>query len=284
MEPRRNKNRRSAGSDKGSKIQAICYSIGIAICLATLILPMIGRMKSDGTVSTFKSNVEEVDDQSQQKMLDDAAAYNSMLFQTQAAGITLAQNDILSDAHYNELLNYSDGMMGMIDIPKISLSYPIYHGTSDEVLNAGIGHIEGTSLPVGGNSTRAVLSGHRGLPTSKLFTRLDELVKGDLIFITTGKQKLAYSVNDIQVVEPDNTDVLQIQPDKDLVTLITCTPYGINTQRLVITGERIPFDEQQEKTVGKKFLPSWTELAIIGVPFAIIFALLSALALKAQKA
>ena len=134
-----------------------------------------------------------------------------------------------------------DGVMAYLDIPKIGQRLPVYHGTSGEVLDKGIGHLSGTSLPVGGKSTHCVLSGHRGLPSSKLFTDLDQLVKGDEFHLHVLGEVLAYRVDRVQVVEPTEVGSLGIQPGKDLCTLVTCTPYAVNTHRLLVTGHRVPY-------------------------------------------
>lgn len=142
--------------------------------------------------------------------------------------------------NYKEVLNLSeDGIMGYIQIPKISVDLPIYHGTSEEVLEKGVGHIQNTSVPIGGSSTHSVLTGHTGLPNAELFTRLDELVVGDVFYIHILNERLAYKVYEIKVVLPDNIDELRITSGEDLVTLVTCTPYGVNSHRLLVKAERV---------------------------------------------
>lgn len=151
---------------------------------------------------------------------------------------------------YKELLNTgANGVMGSIRIPKIGVELPIYHGTQERELARGVGHYEGTSLPVGGESTHAVLSGHRGLPSADLFTRLDELEEGDLFIINTLDRDLTYRVDQITTVLPDNTEYLEIEQGKDYVTLVTCTPYGVNSHRLLVRGvrtENLPVAEEDE--------------------------------------
>ncbi|MDF7640761.1 class C sortase [Bifidobacterium sp. ESL0784] len=142
------------------------------------------------------------------------------------------------DSEYQSLLNAGDGVMGNVRIPKISVNMPIYHGTSDGALLHGAGHLYGTSLPVGGKSTNAVLSGHRGLSSALLFTRLDELKRGDIFYVQTLGRTMGYRVTGIHVIDPQDTRLYRVVPGRDLVTLMTCTPYAINTQRLIITGTR----------------------------------------------
>ena len=144
-------------------------------------------------------------------------------------------------------------MMGYITVPKLKETLPIYHGTSEKVLQSGIGHLEQTSLPVGGASTHAALSGHRGLPTAKLFTDLNLMKKGDKFYITILKDTYAYQVDKITTVLPTDTKQLAIEPGKDLVTLITCTPYAVNTHRLLVRGHRIPYAPQQQDDAKSTF-------------------------------
>ncbi len=149
--------------------------------------------------------------------------------------------------NYKEVLNISgDGIMCYIQIPKISVDLPIYHGTSEEVLEKGVGHIQNTSVPIGGNSTHSVLTGHTGLPNAELFTRLDELVVGDIFYIHVLNDILTYKVYEIKVVLPDNIDELRITSGEDLVTLVTCTPYGVNSHRLLVKAKRVEYEDYTE--------------------------------------
>lgn len=149
--------------------------------------------------------------------------------------------------NYKEVLNLSeDGIMGYIQIPKILVDLPIYHGTSEEVLEKGVGHIQNTSVPIGGSSTHSVLTGHTGLPNAELFTRLDELVVGDIFYIHVLNEILTYKVYEIKVVLPDNIDELRITSGEDLVTLVTCTPYGVNSHRLLVKAERVEYEDYIE--------------------------------------
>lgn len=132
---------------------------------------------------------------------------------------------------------YSNAI-GWIEIPRINVLLPIYHGTDETVLRKGVGHVSGSSLPIGGESTHCFLAGHRGLPDSELFARLGELNEGDVFYLHMFEELLVYEVCEIHVVTPDNTEILKVQPQRELVSLITCTPYGINSHRLIVTGER----------------------------------------------
>ena len=187
-------------------------------------------------VIDYSQAVESVDDTSRQLAWDAAAEYNSR-FLLIGQSFTLSGED---KEEYNSLLNYGgDGAMGYIDIPKIKISLPIYHGTSDEILKKGVGHLEGSSLPVGGESTHCVLSGHRGLPSAKLFTDLNELEIGDRFTLTVLGRELVYEVDQILTVLPEETDPLLIVEGEDYCTLVTCTPYGINSHRLLVRGTRV---------------------------------------------
>ena len=172
------------------------------------------------------------------KMLADAKAYN----QTLAKGVMPDLN--LSNAEksvYNKTLDVTGtGIMAYVDIPKINTTLPIYHGTDDAILQVAVGHIPRTSLPVGGKGTHAVISGHRGLPSAKLFTDIDRLVDGDTFMIQVLDETLTYEVDQILTVLPDDVSALAIDPNQDYVTLVTCTPYGVNSHRLLVRGHRIP--------------------------------------------
>ena len=157
--------------------------------------------------------------------------------------------------NYNNVLNTGgDGMMGYIEIPTIAVNLPIYHSTTEEVLEKGVGHIESTALPIGGSGTHAVLTGHTGLPSAQLFTRLDEVQKGDYFYIHVLDKTLAYRVCDINIVLPDELQNLVAEDGKDYVTLVTCTPYGKNTHRLLVKGERTAVPKEKDKTTAKKQL------------------------------
>ncbi len=171
------------------------------------------------------------------------------------------------------LLANPSGMMARLNIPSIDLDLPIYHGTDDVTLLRGLGHLEGTSLPVGGENTHSVITGHRGLANMTMFTNLDKVVEGDIFYIEVFGQLLTYQVRETKVVEPEQTESLRSQPGKDLVTLITCTPLGINTHRILVTGERIPTPQnpqiQPDPEVPR--FPYWIVIYLVGWCVAIIF-------------
>lgn len=186
-------------------------------------------------VANYDRVVSEMKDTEKEKMFDNAYAYNEALEQISSPFTNY--NEIPG---YDDILNISgSGMIGYVTIPKIGVELPIYHGTSAPVLNSAIGHLEGSSFPVGGSSTHAVLSGHRGLPSARLFTDLDRIAEGDQFTITILDEILTYEVDRIIIVLPDEIDKLSIVPGQDYVTLMTCTPYGINSHRLLVRGYRV---------------------------------------------
>ena len=235
-------------------------------------------------LSTYKSEVTATDTQTIEEQAELAHEYNEALFQISNSSVGDMSTDILSDESYNSILDITGkGIIGTIEIPKIDVNLPIYHGTDDDVLSNGIGHIQTSSFPVGGINTRTVVSGHRGLPNAKLFTRLDELVKNDLFYFKVGGKTLAYKIYKIEVVKKDEApDVIGIEEGKDLATMITCTPYGINTHRLIITGKRVPYNPKKKKAISPKRM-SLREIAFTALPFVIVFILLVKYVLKKRK-
>lgn len=187
-------------------------------------------------VMTYAEHVADMQTDEYERFLNSAREYNSALAET---GIKWGLTDE-EKAAYNEELNIDgSGIMGYIKIQKIQVTLPLYHGTDEAVLQTSIGHLEGSSLPVGGEGTHCLLSGHRGLPSARLFTDLDQLREGDTFTMTVLNETLTYEVDHIWIVEPEDLSHLQIEEGKDLCTLITCTPYGINTHRLLVRGHRI---------------------------------------------
>ena len=173
---------------------------------------------------------------------------------------------------YSDLLNPSkNGIMGYVEIPKIDQEIIIYHGTSSKSLERGAGHVEGTSLPIGGKSTHAVIAAHRGLPGAKLFTDLDQLKKGDNFYLRILDKKLAYRVDQIKTVKPEELSDLQITEGKDFVTLLTCTPYGVNTHRLMVRGNRVPYEDHNGvRSPLMVFLNSWQFKLMVAVAVIVI--------------
>lgn len=247
-------------------IKTALFFIGLGICFYPLLGSVAAQYHLDHVVDTYKKKVKSSNTVSLDEYAKKARAYNEALFQSKEKTVDGSISGLLDQDIYQRTLCITEtGIMGSIEIPKISVNLPIYHGTEEEVLAAGVGHVEGTSLPIGGTNTRTVLSGHRGLPNSKLFTRLDELELGDLFYLKVLDEVLAYEVIDIDIIEPDETDVLSIVPEKDLATLVTCTPYGMNTHRLIVTGERRPYIESEYQDIEPQ-KASMREMIFAGVP------------------
>lgn len=255
-------------------IRNIAVVLGICLCAYPLVSSMVERNNQKEAVSTYESNVEKIQDKDMKHIFQDAKKYNEALYHTKSSIVSVLRGGILSEKKYDELLNISGtGIMGSIEIPKISANLPIYHGTEEKVLSIGAGHLEGTSLPVGGENTHCILTGHRGLPNSQLFTRLDELQKGDLFYLRVGNKTLAYEIKKIQIIKPVDVEGLSIQEGKDQVSLITCTPYGINSHRLVVTGERTAYKESEHLAIEPQ-IASIREVFFALLPFMMIGILL----------
>ncbi len=214
----------------------LIFFAGLALLIYPTLSDYVNSLHQSKAISAYAESVENMDAEKYEAILAEAKQYNTALAQSpQSYERTEEEQE-----QYSQLLNVDgNGVMGYIEIPSIEVSLPIYHGTSDSVLNSAIGHLDWTSLPIGGESTHCVLSGHRGLPSAKLFTNLDKLVVGDTFLLRTLDEVLTYEVDQILIVEPSEIEALQIVPGEDYCTLVTCTPYGINTHRLLVRGHRI---------------------------------------------
>ena len=215
--------------------------IGLSLLLYPTVSDYWNSFHQTKAITTYAENVAALDNASYDAIWDAARQYNRNL-------CSRSNSFLLSEeqkAEYESLLDISgQGIMGYIEIPEIDVSLPIYHGTEDPVLQVAIGHLEWSSLPVGGESTHCVLSGHRGLPSAKLFTNLDQLAEGDLFVIRTLDEVLTYEVDRILIVLPSELQALAAEEGKDLCTLVTCTPYGVNSHRMLVRGHRV--DNQSE--------------------------------------
>ena len=210
--------------------------VGLSLLLYPTFSDYWNSFHSSQAISTYAENVANLDEKKYDELWSAAWAYNQSLLE-RSSEFTLSEEQY---AEYLELLNVSGlGIMGYIEIPEISVSLPIYHGTDESVLQIAVGHLEWSSLPVGGESSHCVLSGHRALPSAKLFTDLDKLREGDIFMLRVLDEVLTYEVDKISIVEPSQVSALQVIEGEDLCTLVTCTPYGINTHRLLVRGHRI---------------------------------------------
>ena len=221
--------------NKSTIILILVFFVGLSVMLYPTISDYVNQRNQSRAVASYAQDVDTMTDADYSAYFDAADAFNAQVAANENA---LYRPDQLTG--YNDTLDITGtGIMGYITISKIGVELPIYHGTSDGVLQIAAGHLEGTSLPVGGESTHAVISAHRGLPSAKLFTNLDQLEVGDTFTITVLDRVLTYEVDKISIVLPTETDELKIAEGKDYVTLMTCTPYGINTHRLLVRGRRI---------------------------------------------
>ena len=215
---------------------ALGFLAGLSLMLYPVVSNYLNARVQSGVVSGYQQYVQETNTEEHIRMISHAKQYNQMLLERDNS-FTLTED---LQQRYNALLNISgSGMMGYLEIPCIDVNLPIYHGTEEDVLQQAIGHIEWTSLPVGGESTHCAISGHRGLPTADLLTHIDRMRVGDRFYLNVLGQKLEYQVDEINVVLPSDTSLLEIEEGKDYVTLLTCTPYGINSHRLLVRGSRV---------------------------------------------
>ena len=232
-----------------------------------LLYPLIGELVSEkyhsDVETTYTAAITDTDDAELTAQRQAAEQYNAMLSGT--AAIT-AGGASAPPLPYADQLTVG-GVMCYIDIPKISVYLPVQHGTSAETLERAVGHVVGTSLPVGGSSTHAVLSAHSGMASSRLFSDIDQLTEGDMFYIHVLGDTLAYKVDAIHTVLPTDTSLLQIEDGKDYVTLVTCTPFGVNTHRLLVRGRRVPYTPEQEATAAaeKPAASSWTRHYLTGL-------------------
>lgn len=232
----------------------IMFFIGLLVLNYPVMSTLYGRLHQEKELEQYDQAVEELETDSHiEEYRRQAQSYNAEL-----AGKEQELQDAFSqkaeeNVEYEKVLDMDQsGIMGSVEIPGIHAWLPVYHGTAEETLEKGVGHLEGSSFPVGGESTHAVLTGHRGLPAAELFTNLDQVKEGDDFFIHILNQTLAYRVYDIETVEPQQAESLTIMQGRDLVTLVTCTPYGINSHRLLIHGQRIPWQEPKEEAEPEK--------------------------------
>ena len=224
-------------------ILLISFFIGMSVLLYPTVSSYWNSKTQSEAIIDYESMLAQYKPEDFTEIFNQADDYNDRLMEL---GDPYAEHYRLTD--YHSILNVNgSGMMGYITIPKISQELPVYHGTSEGVLSVAVGHVEGSSLPVGGESTHTVVSAHRGLPTAVLFTHLDRMEIGDTFYFTILDRTITYEVDQIRIVEPNDTGLLQIEEGKDYCTLLTCTPYGINTHRLLVRGHQV--DETQTRNI-----------------------------------
>lgn len=257
------------------------FLLGLAVLLYPPVSDYWNKLHQSRAIASYVEQVEQMDTSAYEKVWNDAVAYNQTL-PGKAGRYTMSEEEL---AEYESLLNISGtGIMGYIEIPSIDCSLPIYHTTKESVLQIAVGHIEGTSLPTGGIGTHCVLSGHRGLPSAHLFTDLDRMVEGDLFILQILNETLTYEVDQVRIVEPYEMDALEIDPNMDYCTLTTCTPYGINSHRLLVRGHRVE-NLKEAKSVRITFdaIQVAPELVSILIAMPILIILLGILLVKTRK-
>lgn len=247
-------------------IVIVCiFLAGVSLLLYPTVSDFWNRLHQSRAIIDYTQHVDELKQEDYDRMWGEAEQYNEKLRKNPDRYVMTEEDR----EEYDSLLNVSDtGIMCYIDIPAIDCSLPIYHGTDDAVLQNAVGHLEGSSLPVGGEGTHCVISGHRGLPSARLFTDLDKLKEGDVFLLQVLERTLTYEVDQIVVVEPEDMSQLEIVEGEDLCTLVTCTPYGINTHRLLVRGHRIPNREEDRNEKGSDFsakIPSVAAAAVLAL-------------------
>lgn len=252
------------------KLSTILFVIVFLAGLSLLLYPTVSdywnSFHQSRAIASYVDAVDNTDEQKLEEMRQAAEAYNEKLLSKQDR-YDMSDSD---RAEYESLLDVSGtGVMGYVEIPSINVSLPIYHGTDNTILQIGVGHIEGTSLPVGGASTHCAVSGHRGLTSSKLFTDIDQMAEGDTFKLYVLGETLTYEVDQIRIVLPDELNDLKIEEGQDYCTLITCTPYGVNSHRLLIRGHRIANDAQGLIVEDVKQVQPLHEAIVLGILFLV---------------
>lgn len=262
---------------------AVMFFAALGLTLYPVISNYVNRKYASEIYTAYQEAIAQTDDTKLEQERDRAAAYNQALI----SGNGFTQDALQSASEsYDSILNLaSDGMMGYVEIPKISVRLPIYHGTGDGVLRKGVGHLLGSSLPIGGGSTHSILSGHSGMASQTMFTDLEQMEIGDVFYLRVLGDVLAYQVSEINTVLPTDTSLLGIWEGQDNCTLVTCTPYGINTHRLLVTGKRIEDTEAEQIASGAKAADGtdshWMQYYLRGlkIGLAVVFGLLTVLLL-----
>lgn len=266
----------------GNLVICIIFLAGLSLLLYPFVANQWNNYRQKQLISGYEQVVSEkeaaegIDYDAERKKAED---YNEALLPCVLPdSFALAESSGVDPVYMNTLNIAGDEMMGSVEIPKINIKIPIYHTTEEEVLNKGAGHLEGSSLPVGGANTHAVISAHRGLPSASLFTDLDQLKEGDHFLIHVLNETLCYEVDKISVVKPEDTSALAVEDGQDLVTLLTCTPYGVNTERLLVRGHRVPYVEEEvkeEKTVlsGSSLHTNYLLWVFVGLSVTALFIL-----------
>lgn len=273
-EPRKGKKKRISLS---TIILTVIFLVGLGVMLYPTVSDYWNSFHQTRAIANYDAVVAELDETDYEALFQAAEEYNEKL---RGLGAPFSEHEQLSELYYSVLDVAGNGIIGYINIPKINVNLPIYHGTSDSVLNVAAGHLEGSSLPIGGEARHSVLSAHRGLPSAKLFTDLDELEVADIFTITVLNQVLTYEVDQILIVEPTQMEALNVAAGQDYCTLLTCTPYGINSHRMLVRGHRVENidDRVIVVTPDAQKIPTYYVIPAVGVPllFIVLFIMLVA--------
>jgi sortase A len=251
-------------------IFVLCLIAGLCLLLYPTVSDLYNQYKAGQTIRSYKNQMQKLSPQKSAKLWKQAKAYNRALAK-RGQNFQLSKQE--REKYYKTLNPNGDGIMGYIVIHKLKENIPIYHGTSEKVLQIGSGHIDWTSLPVGGENSLSVLSGHRGLPSARLFTDLDKVKRGDKVVLHVLNHTLTYKVDEIKVILPTQPKSLYIRPGQDGLTLMTCTPYGVNTHRLLVHGHRVPNDKVSAKDASPSKKPLWILIAAAAGTAFLIFLL-----------
>lgn len=282
------------------KISGILFGLMFLLGFAILIYPIVSNQwntyRQNQLISSYEELIGKMAEEDFTKEWEKANAFNDTIIHNNIFGDVFGENgDDIKNTEYWQILNVgNDGVMGYVSIPKINVKLSIYHGTADDVLQTGIGHLNGTKLPIGGESTHSVLAAHRGLPSARLFTDIDQLERGDMFYIHVLDETLAYQVDQIlDMVDKDDNETLQkalqIEEGQDYVTLFTCTPYGVNSHRLLVRGTRVPYngEEEIESTAAESMLKSiqnyYMIYLILGLSVTLLVILLMRFLIKPGK-
>ena len=271
-------------SRKKGKIINIILVLMLLAGVVVVLYPTVSNwwksLYATRAIASYVNAVEDLSDDEKAEMLEAARRYNESL--PLGVRFTLSPEEY---AVYERLLNVSGtGIMGFIQIPTIGVNLPVFHTVEDTVLQDAVGHIQGTSLPIGGETTHSVLSGHRGLPSARLLTDLDKVVEGDIFTVTVLDRTVTYLVDQILVVLPEETEALAIEKGEDYCTLVTCTPYGVNSHRLLVRGHRVEnIYETEEVTQEALRLPSYLMFLAVGVPILFIALVIALLVFRKKK-
>lgn len=282
------------------KISGVLFGLMFLLGFAILIYPTVSNQwntyRQNQLISSYEELIGKMAEEDFTKEWEKANAFNDTIIHNNIFGDVFGENgDDIKNTEYWQILNVgNDGVMGYVSIPKINVKLSIYHGTADDVLQTGIGHLNGTKLPIGGESTHSVLAAHRGLPSARLFTDIDQLERGDMFYVHVLDETLAYQVDQIlDMVDKDDSETLQkalqIEEGQDYVTLFTCTPYGVNSHRLLVRGTRVPYngEEEIESTAAESMLKSiqnyYMIYLILGLSVTLLVILLMKFLIKPGK-